>query len=98
MSKLLTADALTEILKEKLTIDEFISLSDYPNQKVMGKALLFTVVAHLDKVREKIKGIENPYHKTTNFGNGKVSWNGNPQFEVFEQARQTILKALGGEK
>ena len=42
-SRLLTAEKLTEILKDKMTLEEYISLSSYPNQEAIGRALTFAV-------------------------------------------------------
>jgi hypothetical protein len=44
----LTCERLTELLKEMLTPDEFISLSSFPNQFVIGKALTHGIVAQRD--------------------------------------------------
>ncbi len=65
--KLLTAEKLTEVLKEGLTLEEFISLSECPNREAVGKALTFAVKAQaeltkeetLREVGEKLQGIRD---------------------------------------
>lgn len=52
---LLTDRGLTNILQEKLTTDEFISLCRYPNDEVIGRALTFAVIAQLSKVTDRVK-------------------------------------------
>jgi len=67
-SRLLTAEKLTEILKDKMTLEEYISLSSYPNQEAIGRALTFAVGGQ----RELTASIKNTEIKELKQLNGKL--------------------------
>ncbi len=36
----------------------------------------------------------NPYHKSGDFGEGKLSWNEYPEFQAYEEGASAILEVL----
>jgi len=82
-------------MAENKLLTKWIKLAERGTSGDMVWDILRDWEADVDRIREVVKGISNPYFIVVRVGMVTVtSYNEYPEFEVFEEARQAVLKEL----
>ena len=76
---------------ELFQIVDSANFKDGPTSEEALTQILSLVMAYFV---EKIEGIENPYHRTAVAAYGKESYNVYPEFAIYQEAIQAVLKVI----